>query len=515
MEFERASGVLCHPTSFPGRFGVGDLGKGAWDFVDWLAAAGQRLWQVLPLGPTGYGDSPYQCFSAFAGNPLLISPEGLAWSGLLPHEALADAPAFPQDHVDYGWVIQHKHGLLRRSHEHFKAHASDDQRKGYAWFQEQNANWLPDFALFMALKRHFGGGSWHDWPREIRLRRPEPLGELSRQLADDVNYETYLQWVFFEQWGALKRHANEQDIRIVGDVPIFVAEDSADVWANPEQFRLDAEGNPTVVAGVPPDLFSATGQRWGNPHYNWDIMRQDGYRWWIARIRQTLRFVDLVRIDHFRGFVASWEIPADEPTAVKGKWVKAPGRELFETVEKELGKLPIIAEDLGIITKAVDALRMEFGFPGMKILQFAFGMEFNSKYLPYNYETNCIVYPGTHDNNTTAGYWREPERTEIEKRNILRYTGTDGRDIAWDFIRLAWYSTANQAVAVLQDVMSLGQEARMNFPSRAGGNWQWRYTEPMLTPALAARLYDFTETYGRLKVEAKAEEEYVEPGEEE
>jgi 4-alpha-glucanotransferase len=287
------------------------------------------------------------------------------------------------------------------------------------------------------------------------------------------------------------------------------------VWANPDQFKLDEEGNPTVIAGVPPDLFSATGQRWGNPHYNWPRMKQDGFKWWINRIQQTLKFVDIARIDHFRGFAAAWEVPASEENAVKGKWVKAPGHDLFVAVKQALGDLPFIAEDLGVITPDVDALRLEFGLPGMKVLQFAFGMEFNPKYLPYAYERNCIVYPGTHDNNTTVGYWNEPERTAEEKRNILRYTGTDGHDIAWDFIRLAWYSVANQAVAVLQDVMSLGQEARMNFPSRAGGNWQWRYTEPMLTPALAARLLDFTETYGRLKVEEKEEEEYVEPGEEE
>ncbi|OQA44153.1 MAG: 4-alpha-glucanotransferase [Chloroflexi bacterium ADurb.Bin325] len=495
MSFSRSGGVLCHPTSFPGRFGIGDLGKGAHDFIDWLAEAGQQLWQVLPLGPTGYGDSPYQCFSAFAGNPLLISPESLAWNGLLPHEALADAPAFPAHAVDYGWVIDYKHRLFRQSYAHFKAHGPADRRKGFAQFRAQNADWLDDFALFMALKAHFGGGSWHEWPREVRRREPAVLAKYRAQVAAEAEYQAYLQFVFDDQWAALKRRAAGRGIQIIGDVPIFAAEDSADVWASPEQFRLDDEGNPTVVAGVPPDLFSATGQRWGNPHYDWDVMRQDGFQWWIRRIRQTLQFVDIVRIDHFRGFEASWEIPAGEPTAINGRWVRAPGAELFRAVQQALGALPVIAEDLGIITPEVDALRLQFGFPGMKVLHFAFGPEFFPPYLPYTYEPNCIVYAGTHDNNTTVGYWNE--RSEIEKHNIRRFTGTDAHDIAWDFIRLAWSSVANQAVATLQDVMSLGEEARMNYPSRIGGNWQWRYTADMLTPALAARLRDFSETYGR------------------
>ncbi len=499
MSFPRSSGILCHPTSFPNRFGIGDLGKGAHDFVDWLAAAKQQLWQVLPLGPTGYGDSPYQCFSAFAGNPLLISPEGLVRSGLLPAEALNDVPPFPADKVDFGWVIPYKQGLLRCSYAHFTAAATDAQRRSFAWFQEGNADWLADFVLFMAVKAHFGGGSWHAWPLDIRLRRPEAMAHYRALLADEVEYQAFLQWAFFEQWEALKKYVAEKGIQIIGDIPIFVAEDSADVWANPEQFKLDAEGNPIVVAGVPPDLFSATGQRWGNPHYNWERMLADGFQWWIGRVRQTLRFVDVVRVDHFRGFEASWEIPATEPTAVKGKWAKAPGVELFMAIEKALGVLPIIAEDLGIITPEVDALRLRFNFPGMKVLQFAFGMENNPQYLPHNFERDSIVYPGTHDNNTTVGYWHEAERTEIERHNIRRYTGTDAHDIAWDFIRLAWGSPANQAIATLQDIFSLGAEARMNFPSTSSGNWQWRYTADMLTPALAARLGDLTDVYERVK----------------
>jgi len=506
MPFERASGILCHPTSFPSRFGIGDLGKGAYDFIDWLASARQQLWQVLPLGPTGYGDSPYQCFSAFAGNPLLISPEGLAYSGLLPHHALYDVPYFPADRVDFGSVITFKQSLLRKAFAHFKENATDEQRSGFAWFQEQSAHWLPDFTLFMAVKGYYGGGSWHDWPRDIRLREPGAMARSREELANEIAYQAFLQWVFWEQWEALKVHCGEKGIQIIGDVPIFVAEDSADVWANPDQFKLDKEGNPTVIAGVPPDLFSATGQRWGNPHYNWPRMQQDGFKWWISRIQQTLRFVDIARIDHFRGFAAAWEIPADEETAVKGKWVKAPGHELFVAIKQALGDLPFIAEDLGVITPDVDALRMEFGLPGMKILQFAFGMEFNPQYMPHTYDKNYVVYPGTHDNNTTVGYYHEAERTEIERHNIRRYFRTDGHDIAWDFIWGAWSSVANQALATLQDVFSLGEEARMNMPARASGNWHWRYRPEMLTIQLAERLGEWTTIYGRAKEEARQEE---------
>lgn len=508
MPFERASGVLCHPTSFPSRFGVGDLGKGAWDFVDWLAEAKQQLWQVLPLGPTGYGDSPYQCFSAFAGNPMLISPDGLASLGLLPPTALYDAPYFPNDRVDYGAAIEYKTELLRKSYAHFKAHAAPAQREGLDWFKEQSKVWLDDFALFMAIKGHFGGGSWHAWPREIRLRQPGELSQLARELTDEVGYQVFLQWAFWEQWEALKIRTGEQGIRIIGDVPIFVAEDSADVWANPGQFRLDPEGNPVVVAGVPPDAFSATGQRWGNPHYDWERMRGDGFRWWISRMEQTLRFVDIVRVDHFRGFAAAWEIPANEETAMNGKWVKAPGHEIFVAMRDAMGNLPFIAEDLGVITPDVDALRLEFSLPGMKVLQFAFGPKYDpdSQYLPHNFERNCIVYPGTHDNNTTVGYYWESDRSEAERHNIRRYFRTDAHEIAWDFITAAWASVADLAVATLQDVFSLGADARMNFPSRASGNWHWRFTQDMLTPHLAGRLAGLTEIFGRAKLLEPADE---------
>jgi 4-alpha-glucanotransferase len=440
MGFPRASGVLCHPTSFPSRFGIGDLGQGAYEFVEWLARAKQKLWQVLPLGPTGYGDSPYQSFSAFAGNPLLISPDALVWAGLLPAAAVAEVPAFPEHRVDFGRVIHYKHSLFRQSFAHFKAAATPEQRAAFDRFRTENSGWLADFGLFMAIKGYFGGGSWHNWPRDIRVREPVALAYYREMLADEATYHEYLQWLFHDQWQALKAHTNHLGIQIIGDVPIFVAEDSADVWSHPELFQLDSEGNPTVIAGVPPDNFSATGQRWGNPHYRWDVMAQDGYRWWIERIRHTLTQVDIIRIDHFRGFEAYWEVPAHEPTAINGRWVKGPGAALFEAIEAALGKLPIIAEDLGVITPEVDALRNRFGFPGMKILQFGFALDNDPKYLPHNFERDYVVYPGTHDNNTVIGWFNEAERTGIEKWNCLRYLGSDGRDLAWDFIRAAWAS---------------------------------------------------------------------------
>jgi 4-alpha-glucanotransferase len=497
MGFPRSSGILCHPTSFPSRYGIGDLGRSAYDFLDWLVSAKQQLWQVLPLGPTGYGDSPYQSFSAFAGNPLLISPESLVGSGLLPVEALLDVPDLPSRRVDFGAVIEYKHGLLRRSFEYFQAQGTADQQAGFSAFREHNSDWLADYGLFMALKSTFGGGSWHGWPREIRLREPGVLEYYRRTLADSATYQEYLQWLFAQQWDALKAYAHRHGIQVIGDIPIFVAEDSADVWSHPELFKLDAEGNPTVIAGVPPDFFSETGQRWGNPHYRWDVMAQDGYRWWIGRIRSTLAQVDIVRIDHFRGFEASWEIPAGDETAATGQWVQGPGPALFRAAETALGKLPIIAEDLGVITPEVDALRTQFNLPGMKVLQFGFALDTDPKYLPHNFEQNYIVYPGTHDNNTVIGWFNEASRTGIERWNCLRYLGTDGRDLAWDFIRLAWGSVANQAVACLQDVMSLGVEARMNHPSTESGNWQWRYLPDMLTDALCARLREMTVIFER------------------
>lgn len=499
MDFPRAAGVLVHPTSFPSRYGIGDLGSSAYHLIDFLVSGRQSLWQILPLGPTSYGDSPYQSFSAFAGNPLLISPDKLVEEGYLPSEEIAEVPAFPVDKVDYGWVIDYKGKLLRRAYEQFQQYGHDDQRGAFEFFKAEQAYWLDDFALFMALKIYHidqDGGVWNTWPYDIAYRKPEAIAWWSAHLADDVHFHKFLQYLFFKQWLELKRYANERGIQVVGDIPIFVAFDSADVWANPELFFLHEDGSPMVVAGVPPDYFSETGQRWGNPLYHWYEMSLDNYAWWTARLNMSLTQADIVRIDHFRGFDAYWEIPASEPTAVIGKWIKGPGQAFFEAMEANLGELPLIAEDLGLITPEVIALRDRFHFPGMKILQFAFGGERNSQFLPHTFDKNCVVYTGTHDNDTVVGWFEDASGSE--RGHVLSYMNVDNSDnIAWDMIRLAFSSVANSAVAMLQDLMELGTEARMNFPGKPSGNWQWRYRPEMLTEDTAQALRELTELYGR------------------
>jgi 4-alpha-glucanotransferase len=495
MTISRRSGILLHPTSLPGRWGVGDLGAPAHAFVDFLAAAGQQLWQVMPLGPTGYGDSPYQGFSAFAGNPLLVSLDLLLDAGLLADEDLAGAPLFPDAAVDYGTVIPFKQALLRCSFERFTAGATPGQRQEFADFRARTHSWLNDYTLFAALKAAHGGAEWSTWEPAIRLRDPEAIDRWTHELYNELQFHAYLQFLFYSQWGRLKRYANRRGVRIIGDIPIFVAYDSADVWTNPEIFFLDAEGKPTVVAGVPPDYFSATGQLWGNPLYRWDALAHQGYRWWIERFRTALTQVDIARIDHFRGFAAYWEVPAGEATAINGRWVSGPSMALFEAVGAELGQLPIIAEDLGLITPDVEALRDKLGFPGMTVLQFAFSGNAQDPYLPHNYRRHCVVYSGTHDNDTTAGWWASAaphERTQVQV-----YLGRDGSDISWDFIRLALASVAETAIVPLQDVLALGSAARMNTPGRAAGNWSWRYTPDMLSPQVTDRLRTLTELYGR------------------
>ncbi len=491
----RSSGILLHPTSLPGRFGIGDLGDEACRFVDFLAGTGQRLWQVMPLGPTGYGDSPYQALSAFAGNPLLISPEQLMTNGLLPADALDDAPAFPDGHVDYGQVIAWKMPLLERSFAHFREHGGGEQRARFDAFCREQAAWLDDFALFMALKAHFDGARWDAWPLPIRTHRPEAVAEWSGRLAGAMQLHRYVQWCFFEQWQALRAYAHARGVHIIGDLPIFVAYDSADVWANPDLFHLDEEGRPTVVAGVPPDYFSPTGQLWGNPLYRWDVMAQQGYAWWVERFRAMFQMVDIVRIDHFRGFQAYWEVPAGEDTAVNGRWVEAPGEALFSAVRSALGDLPIIAEDLGLITPEVEALRDRLGFPGMRVLQFAFGGPASHPYLPHNHIPHCVVYTGTHDNDTTVGWYRSAP-PEVQD-HVRRYLARDGQDVAWDFIRAALSSVAEMAIVPMQDVLSLGSEARMNTPGRASGNWTWRLRWEQVQPWMRARLAEMTALYGR------------------
>jgi len=499
MRFPRSGGVLVHPTSFPSEFGVGDLGQGAYSFIDFLASSRQSLWQILPLGPTGYGDSPYQSFSAFAGNPLLISPTKLADEGYLPREATSTPPGFPRQKVDFGRIIQYKFGLLSTAYSFFQAVATSTNRLAFDQFKSENAGWLNDYALFMALKnyhRDTDGGVWSSWPNEIALRELEAVSEWEEKLEKEVDLHKFNQFLFYDQWLELKKYANDRGIRIIGDVPIFIAYDSADVWANPELYYLDEEGKPTFVAGVPPDYFSETGQRWGNPLYRSDAMRADDYSWWADRIEMSLTQVDIIRIDHFRGFEAYWEIPADESTAQVGKWVKGPGKEFFEIMEAKLGHLPIIAEDLGFITPEVVELREKFGFPGMKILQFAFGGERNSSFLPNNFGRNFVVYTGTHDNETTLGWYRNA--SVAEQDHVRRYTARDGSDISWDMIRLAYASVADSAVVPLQDLMKLDNEARMNFPGKLGGWWTWRYTQEMLTDSIADRLREITELFGRV-----------------
>lgn len=507
MRFTRSGGVLVHPTSFPSPYGIGDFGAGAYEFVDFLVSAKQSLWQVLPLGPTGYADSPYQSFSAFAGNPLLISPDYLARDGYLEEDVLREMPEFPKDKVDYGWVIDYKERLLMQAFQHFRTAELLDQVKKFEDFITQNAFWLDDFALFMALKRLFkdhDGGVWNTWPKGIAKRTSKAMDMWSTRLEKEVRFHKFAQFLFFEQWLALKSYANDRGISVIGDVPIFVAFDSADVWANRELFYLDETGGPLVIAGVPPDYFSETGQRWGNPLYRWDVLAEQDYAWWVERLRMTFRQVDIVRIDHFRGFEAYWEIPAEEPTAVIGRWMKGPGDQFFRAMQRQLGELPIIAEDLGVITPEVVALRKAFQFPGMKILQFAFGGERNSNFLPHNFGRNCVVYTGTHDNETTLGWYRNASRDEQD--HVRRYVARDGSDISWDMIRLAYSSVADMAVVPLQDVLTLDNKARMNYPGKTGGWWSWRYSADMLNYTVANRLAEVSELFGRVQVDEKHSE---------
>jgi 4-alpha-glucanotransferase len=495
MRFPRSSGVLLHPTSLPGRFGIGDLGPDAYHLIDALVEGGQSIWQVLPLGPTGYGDSPYQCFSAFAGNPLLISPEILLYQGHLEPGDLAAVPAFPEETVDFGTVIGWKLGVLNQAYRRFHdAGGADDS--GYRAFCQRSRVWLDDYALFMALKDHYRSIPWTMWDAALAQRHPDALVQWRERLAPQVDGHKYLQYQFYRQWTALHNYAKAQGVRIVGDIPIFVAHDSADVWSSPDLFYLDARGKPTVVAGVPPDYFSDTGQLWGNPLYRWDRLAATGYQWWISRFSALLEMVDIIRLDHFRGFEAYWEVPATEVTAVKGQWVKAPGGDLFAALQRALGDLPIIAEDLGVITPEVEALRDAFGFPGMRVLQFAFGSDCDNPFLPHNYIQNCVAYTGTHDNDTSLGWFQTG--TQAERLAALAYCGSDGTDIGWVLIRWLLSSVADTTIVPLQDILGLSSDARMNYPSRLGGNWSWRMKSGALTHDVLVRLRRLNESYGRL-----------------
>jgi 4-alpha-glucanotransferase len=490
----RSAGIILHPTSLPGPFGIGDLGSAAYAWIDLLAGAGQKWWQVLPLGPTGYGDSPYQCFSAFAGNPNLISPDILLQEGLLDNADLA-CPPFPAERVDYGPVIAFKNHLLEKCWANFQLGRGAGLKQPFEEFQHEHRVWLDDYALFMAVKDAHGGRNWTEWPAELRLREPSALARSKQELIRVVGLHQFRQFLFFRQWLNLRRHARDRKVGIIGDIPIFVSGDGADVWANPQLFQLDAQRRPRVVAGVPPDYFSATGQLWGNPLYDWPALKRTEYAWWLDRLRSALLLVDVVRLDHFRGFEAYWEIPAGRPNAVVGQWVKAPGQELLERIQQKLGSLPLIAEDLGIITPEVEALRDRFNLPGMRVLQFAFADGPANNYLPHNYAHNTLVYTGTHDNDTTRGWYATAQ--EKERDHVRRYLCRDGSDVAWDLIRAAWSSVADYAVAPLQDVLDLGTEARMNLPGRPAGNWGWRYQAHQLTAAHLGRLAELTALYGR------------------
>jgi 4-alpha-glucanotransferase len=475
VKIGRTSGILLHPTSLPGRYGIGDLGPEAYRFADWLAEAGQRIWQVLPLGPVGYGESPYQLFSAFAGNPMLLSPDVLHERGWLTASSLESVPRFARDTVEFERVMPWKTALLRQAFATFRVHALAADREEHNEFVRDNAEWLDPFARFMAMKESNGMAAWTLW-------RPGTVAA-----DDDVAYHRFCQFEFFRQWRALRQYAGGLGIRFMGDVPIYVAHDSADVWTHPELFQVDDLGHPVAVSGVPPDYFSATGQLWGNPLYRWDRLAADGYSWWVKRMRAALDLFDMVRMDHFRGFQAYWDVPAGELTAVNGKWVPGPGAGLFEALEAQLGELPLIAENLGVITPEVEAIRQRFGFPGMAILQFAFGKDAQANsFKPHNYEQHLFAYSGTHDNDTVMGWWcseghgdstRTPEDICKEKDHARRYLNTDGREMNWVLVRALMASVAEAVLFPMQDVLGLGGEARMNVPSVASGNWRWRMRE--------------------------------------
>jgi 4-alpha-glucanotransferase len=507
VRFPRSSGIILHPTSLPGRYGIGELGAEAHRFLDFLGDSAQKIWQVLPLGPTGYGDSPYQCFSAFAGNPLLVDLDLLAGEGLLSRAELDGAPEFPQDSVDFGAVIDFKLPLLGRAAQRFGAHASAGDRAAYDEFASRNTGWLDEYALFMALKKEHGGVAWTRWPRNVALREEAALEEARERLAPEIAAQKFAQYAFFRQWLKLRDACRERGIRILGDVPIYVADDSADVWANHDLFQLDDSGNPAVVAGVPPDYFSATGQLWGNPIYRWDTLRDAGYAWWIERLRATLAQVHMIRLDHFRGFEAYWEVPGGESTAQNGHWVKGPGAAFFEAVEAVLGELPLVAENLGVITPEVEAIRTRFGYPGMSVLQFAFGNDPQGPdFRPHNYPRERVAYTGTHDNDTTVGWWnssgagdstRTAEDIRKERAFARSYLDSDGEEINWVFIRAVLASVADVAICPLQDVLGAGSEARMNLPGRPSGNWRWRFRRDTLKPEMASRLKELARNYDR------------------
>lgn len=495
---ERHSGILVHPTCFPSPYGIGDLGAGAYEFIDYLENSGQTLWQTLPLGPTGFGDSPYQGFSAFAGQPLLISPDKLLEYELITQDELDAYPSLPANRIDYGAVIAAKNKLFESAFKNY-AQLSDSHplKQQCLEFCRENEDWLSDYSLFMSLKDKNGGKLWLEWPETERCPDDAQKDSLKKELAERYSYYQFIQFLFFDQWHALKKYANEHKISIIGDIPIFVSLDSCDVWANKDLFQLDSKGYPLVVAGVPPDYFSTTGQLWGNPLYDWDAHEKTGYQWWIARVKSQLSLVDIIRIDHFRGFDSFWAVPYGEDTAINGKWLDGPKDKLFTAIKNALGELPIWAEDLGVITEEIEALRDKFNFPGMKVLQFAFDDPNDNDMMPYYHIPNCICYTGTHDNDTTVGWYKNASKESQKK--VRRFMNTGAATVAWAFIRTALQSSANYVIIPLQDIMQLDSRARMNTPGKAAGNWSWRYEQKDLDPYWANYLKKLTKTYNRNK----------------
>lgn len=501
----RRAGLLLHPTSLPGRFGIGDLGPECIRFLDWAQQTGLAYWQILPLGPTGYGDSPYQCFSAFAGNPLMVSPEILRDQGLIEQALLDEWP----DHrgwVDFGFIIDHKHHVLHLAHQKFKSTSGTDLHQRYeAWTQEPGVRlWLEDYALFKALKKENENRCWIDWPEAERRREPKALADARTRLKDDVEYQEFIQFLFFDQWRHIRQEASKRGILIIGDAPIYVSFDSADTWANQEQFQLDETGNPKFVAGVPPDYFSATGQLWGNPLYDWASMAKTGYKWWAQRMKAIFETVDIVRLDHFRGFMGYYAVPYGHDTAENGQWHRGPGDDFFKAMKNALGNLPIIAEDLGEITEDVTLVRRQFNFPGMVILQFAWAparlhpmiADPNNEFLPHRHEYNSVVYSGTHDNDTSLGWWRNSSTPE-ERSAMQIYLSVDGNMANWDLIRCGMRSVANTFIVPAQDLLNLDSDARMNLPGRPAGNWTWRLNEGDLSQELSERYRELLLIYER------------------
>jgi len=497
MKSNRMSGILLHPSSLPGPDGIGDIGPEAYEWVNFLVQSGCNLWQLLPLGPTGYGDSPYQCFSAFAGNPFLISSTLLIDEGLLLLEDLQDRPDFSTESVDFGPVIQWKLKLLDRAYNNFVQKQPEEITEKFQQFIIQEQDWLFDFALFMAIKEVNGGLSWDYWDDGLRKRDRKALKNFQDENKTLIESHMFKQFLFFTQWTGLKNYANDQGIKIIGDIPIFISFDSSDAWSNPELFYFDEDFKPTVVAGVPPDYFSATGQLWGNPLYRWEVHKQDRYKWWLKRINSTLKLFDFIRLDHFRGFVNYWEVPAGNETAEIGQWLPGPGADFFEVMQNELGVLPIIAEDLGEISTDVYKLRDQFDLPGMKILQFAFSSDPEDPFLPHNYPVNCVAYTGTHDNDTVLGWYQS---APVEEKDFCRrYLARSGENISWDLIRAVWSSVAKITIAPLQDFLGLGTEARMNYPGRPSGNWSWRVLPHQINSELAQRINEINFLYSRSK----------------